>query len=341
MIYTGICEDNHSDPLKLGRIKVRVFGVHTDNKLNEETGRLIKTEDLPWASPCYPANTQSIDGLGDFSVPAQGSIVMIVFLDQELQYPVYMGTIPKMMTELPDFTKGFSDPDKEHPNEEYKNESSLSRLTRNEKIDKTIIKTKKDEVQTGIDCKETAFDQPETKYNTEYPNNRVIETKSGHFIELDDTEGAERIHIYHKSGTNTEYFPDGEQVDVVKATRTTIIVEDDNILIQGNKNIHISGSKNIHIEGSDNILIDGNRDKDIKGDEIDDIQGNMTITVNANSTINTTENTSISTGGNTSISTGGNTSIHSDGETSITADGNTTVDSAGTITVTGSSINLN
>ena len=41
-------------------------------------------------------------------------------------------------------------------------------------------------------------------YNAEYPYNLTYTTKSGHAIELDDTIGVERIHIWHKSGSYEE-----------------------------------------------------------------------------------------------------------------------------------------
>jgi len=309
MIYTGICEDSKSDPLKLGRIKVRVFGVHTEMRTGEVDHKLLTTADLPWASPVYSSTTQSIDGWSDFGVPEEGSIVLVMFLDKDLQHPVYLGTVPKIANELPDFAVGFSDPNREHPKEDYLKESPISRLARNEKIDKTIIQTKKDQVETGVDCKTVTWDEPETPYATKYPYNRVIETRSGHFIELDDTEGVERIHIYHRSGTNSEIHPDGKFVERVADDRVTIIIGDENILIGGDKNIHINGSRNIHIEQSENILIDGDRDKDVSGDETDDIVGNMKITVSGNTEINTTGQTDINSGGDINIAAGGNVKI--------------------------------
>jgi hypothetical protein len=47
-IYRGVVEDNRSDPRKAGRIKVRVFGVHTKKKTkNSEGTEGIPTEELP------------------------------------------------------------------------------------------------------------------------------------------------------------------------------------------------------------------------------------------------------------------------------------------------------
>lgn len=51
--------------------------------------------------------------------------------------------------------------------------------------------------------------EKESEYAAKYPHNKTITTESGHVLELDDTPKAERIHIYHKSGSYIEIFPDG------------------------------------------------------------------------------------------------------------------------------------
>ena len=54
MFYTGICENNN-DPMKLGRVQLRVFGLHTENKNGTDPGgNLLATADLPWALPVMP-----------------------------------------------------------------------------------------------------------------------------------------------------------------------------------------------------------------------------------------------------------------------------------------------
>lgn len=51
--------------------------------------------------------------------------------------------------------------------------------------------------------------EKKTEYAAKYPHNKTITTSSGHVLELDDTPRAERIHVYHKSGSYVEIFPDG------------------------------------------------------------------------------------------------------------------------------------
>ena len=55
----GIVEDIN-DPLKLGRVKVRVYGAHT---LSDGSGKYnIPTSDLGWSNVVLPTNTPTING---------------------------------------------------------------------------------------------------------------------------------------------------------------------------------------------------------------------------------------------------------------------------------------
>lgn len=82
VFFTGVVEDN-SDPLTLGRCKVRCFGFHTEDK------SLIPTKDLPWATVLIHDNTRSPN------IYQNGDWVMGFFTDGNLaQYPVILGMIP-------------------------------------------------------------------------------------------------------------------------------------------------------------------------------------------------------------------------------------------------------
>lgn len=87
-IYQGVVEDI-MDPLKLGRVKVRVFGLHTDDKT------LIPTETLPWAQVATPTTSASISGIGHSPTGLlPGSWVILFFSDPECQYPVVFASFP-------------------------------------------------------------------------------------------------------------------------------------------------------------------------------------------------------------------------------------------------------
>ena len=86
-LYTG-CIENRKDPLKLGRCQVRVVGVHTHDKT------LLPTEDLPWGYPMQPITSAAISGIGQSPVGVvEGTWVIIMFRDEDLQQPIILGTI--------------------------------------------------------------------------------------------------------------------------------------------------------------------------------------------------------------------------------------------------------
>ena len=84
--WIGIIEDR-SDPLGLGRCRVRIFGWHTDNKSQ------LPTKDLPWAQPMLPINNSRT-----FSSPRLGDWVIGFFTDGiSGQAPVMMGVLPGLV----------------------------------------------------------------------------------------------------------------------------------------------------------------------------------------------------------------------------------------------------
>ena len=69
--YTGVVE-SRADPLKIGRCKVRVVGIHTENTA------LLPTKDLPWAIPLQPITSASVSGIGHSPTgPVEGTLVMV------------------------------------------------------------------------------------------------------------------------------------------------------------------------------------------------------------------------------------------------------------------------
>lgn len=82
--FIGTVEDNN-DPLQIGRVKVRCFGYHTDNKND------LSTESLPWAVHIKPTTTGSDISPTGIEV---GTSVFGFFADGVVaQYPIVMGVI--------------------------------------------------------------------------------------------------------------------------------------------------------------------------------------------------------------------------------------------------------
>lgn len=86
--WTGVVEDR-KDPLKTGRVRVRIIGWHPE-KLTE-----LPTEQLPWAIVLLPTS-----GAKSFSGPKEGDWVHGHFLDGEsAQQPVVVGVYPGMVSQ--------------------------------------------------------------------------------------------------------------------------------------------------------------------------------------------------------------------------------------------------
>ena len=87
--FLGEVVNVKDDPLKLGRVRVRVHGVHDDIKN-------IKDADLPWAQIVVPVTQGVHEGKGQYLGILKGTQVFGVFLDgQNSQLPMVIGTVPK------------------------------------------------------------------------------------------------------------------------------------------------------------------------------------------------------------------------------------------------------
>ena len=87
--WIGVVEDVN-DPEKLGRVRIRIFGYHGDDK------EILKTEDLPWALPVLPITSAGLNGIGSAPVgTVPGTWVIGFFLDgKDMQQPAFFGVVP-------------------------------------------------------------------------------------------------------------------------------------------------------------------------------------------------------------------------------------------------------
>lgn len=284
--FLGIVEDRN-DPLKLGRVRVRCMGFHTDDKT------AIPTESLPWAMPIQPITSAAMNGIGQSPLGmVEGTTVIGFFRDGiAAQDPIILGALGGISQTAGNPNKGFTDPNGVYPISDRIGEPDTNRLARNENIEKTIVQSKNDNRIKGIPLANSTetWDEPESPYGAEYTKNHVTETESGHVFEADDTPGKERIHKYHKSGSYEEYQP--------KGNRTTKIVGKDFEIVVSDKNVYIKGSADVTIEGSSNILV--------KGDTNIQVGGNVTANVSGNVSANVSGTTTVDSDGDMSLSTKG------------------------------------
>lgn len=154
-------------------------------------------------------------------------------------------------------TKGFIDPNAEYPTKDYKGQSDTNKLARGD-VKGTIVQEKEKERLKGIQLPNGEFwEEPPVAYKAQYPYNKVTETESGHIIEIDDTAGAERIHVYHKSGTYIEIDPNGSVVRRTKGSSYEIVDKNGYISVTGDASVSVKGSVKVYVGGDADIEVEG------------------------------------------------------------------------------------
>ena len=154
-------------------------------------------------------------------------------------------------------TRGFVDNTATNPTNEYKDRTEINKLATGD-INNTIVSEKTNDRIFG--CKlpnNESFDQPLNPYNGRYPFNRVIQTESGHVIEMDDTPGAERLNIYHTSGTFIELDQSGSIVERTKGSQYRFVDKNDHLSIMGEGRINIGGSMKVYCSGNVDLEVEG------------------------------------------------------------------------------------
>lgn len=109
MFLYGIVEDV-MDPLRLGRVRTRWFGIHTDNKSK------LPTNGLPWSNVMGSINSAGISGVGYAPVGmVPGTMVFGIPIDEGMQEFMIFGTQAGNRAVYGNGSLGFNDPSGEYP----------------------------------------------------------------------------------------------------------------------------------------------------------------------------------------------------------------------------------
>lgn len=267
--FIGVVEDR-TDPDLMGRVKVRAFGYHTEDKTQ------IPTDDLPWASVMLPTTSAGISGIGQNPMLLEGTWVVGFFRDGvSCQDPIVLGSLPGKPMQAANPRVGFNDPNAGHPR--FIGESDLSQLAKdNWQLNqntrrRTDLRTTN--IPTAIPPKVTSVapDEADAYYerqtweepaprngaDSQYPFNSVTEYEGGHVMEYDSTPSSERIMQSHVSGTYYEIYADG--------TRVSKIVQDGMEIVLGKNQIFVKGDYDLTVEGNMKHFVKGNYHLEVNG----------------------------------------------------------------------------
>lgn len=278
----GVVEDRQ-DPLALGRVRARAYGIHTDSLAD------IPTDSLPWATVTEEVNLQL----------AEGDTVLMFFADgRSCQIPIIFAKLPKFFVNKNTPGTGFNDtrPDTTLKNAprpptawSYKSDGSgikvtsantaarnpipsqlgeqtLSGATRYE-IANTVIQQRIDNLDKNIPCATgLTWSEPVPAYNPLYPYNKAYQSESGHIVEIDDTTGNERLAWTHRTGTFMEWYPSGSRVQKVTKSNYSITMGDDYVHIMGRCLITVGQGAYVKVIGDANIECDNDLNIGVGGD---------------------------------------------------------------------------
>lgn len=277
LFFIGAVEANGEARLE-GRVKVRAFGIHG-------TQQQVPTDMLPWAIVAQGGYDPNV-------VPKINSWVYGMFLDgRDAQQPMVLGLIPtQYQTEINPEANGWGvipgvggDVDALGSTPTDYGSPQNSPLARGERTEDTHVLQQEIGRTLSVPIAGPdgdTWDEPGSAYNAQYPRNRVIST-ANHSIELDDTEGAERIMIHHKSGSFVQIDSRGTTVEKT--------VSDKYEVMDRKQHVVVGGQSTVTIMGNSYVKVLGNKIEEITGDLQTLVHGEYHLSVGGQATINASE----------------------------------------------------
>lgn len=285
--FIGVVEDRW-DPEEMGRVRVRIVGVHSDDKSQ------VPTNTLPWATVMTPTTSPSVSEVATTPALLPGSWVVGFFHDGELkQDPIIMGSLPGKPGEKRSTDVGFTDPGGVYPR--YINRADTPFEARSSTYTESSTYNKKkakrvDTVPTATRPRITsvADDKADAEYELvtwdefpvmnnhvpRYPFNHVRKSENGIVEEIDDTPGNTRYSMTHPAGTYEEVYKDGSRALHVEGYQ--------NVFIKKGCNIFITGDTNLTVDGNMSHYVTGNYKLEVGGDYTRMVHGSMQTKVGKN-----------------------------------------------------------
>lgn len=364
--YRAIVEEN-IDPLDIGRVRVRIIGMHSLDPA------ITPTSELPWAEPClslYYSGGQNIknqtnssnaryspDGTtftppqrttetyvpkfqdtvmknegsgGFFTVPRKGTLVWLFFDVSNHMRPQYWGTAPKKADWLAQRAKISSDvANKQNEISEIRN-----------------LFTPDTSTHKGSSC--AAGASVATKINkprlqvadlSNIPNSQISSFTSpgGVTYIIVNEDGKEKTYIIHKG--YLEYTDDVGQRKVVVGM-TEGVANDLEQAVANNFELHIGGDFDIYVKKSHFIQVDGDAEINVKGNAGIHAGKDIDLISDASINIDAKNGINMHAGGNLQFHAGKNILGKVDGDYSVGIGGNHSVSVGASLEIASTDMHL-
>ncbi|MBX6771399.1 MAG: VgrG-related protein [Chloroflexi bacterium] len=129
-------------------------------------------------------------------------------------------------------------------------------------------------------------------------NQRIIKTRAGHIITLDDTAGAETISIVDKTGNNLIKIESASNKITIKANGdiaidsqgTTSVTAHQNVTVEAQEEATVKARKDVNVQADGNASVQANGKLNLNASEVNvEAKGAMTLKTNGVLTIQGTE----------------------------------------------------
>jgi len=237
-------------------------------------------------------------------------------------------------------TSTFADRTGQLPKQEYENSSSVN------------FSAKRNHTSHYLDLAGTVAGVSVGEYSSgiasRYPLNQVIETRSGHVIEYNDTPENPRILIKHTSGSGIDMRPDGTmvvsskgdgKVEVNHGGHKLVVTGDGQLHFTGDLNLNVGGDFNVNVGGSYNVQAK-EETKTINGPSRDLYFGNKYTSIVGSRQDITTENYTSAALGFRDVYTKGDHKTAVEGGATISAKGSFNMSSQAQLTQSAPDMNI-
>ena len=116
-----------------------------------------------------------------------------------------------------------------------------------------------------------------TSEKAEYGKVFVFDTKSGHVLLVDETEGNKRILIQHANGSYDSMTDLGDKIEKAKKDKYVFVLGNMIVNIGSDKVEIVSGSTTVEIDGSRSEKIGGHSHVDVSEDDLKKIGGDRVL----------------------------------------------------------------
>ena len=229
------------------------------------------------ASTYYALGSNAVGGNGSVLANAPAPLPVSSLNSSNTNYA---GSLNNPKLGSPD---AFTDPNAVYPTCDYSGRQDTNQLaTNNDSLNGSPLPDKdKNRVKdiTIANQYDVNWDEPPSAFKAKYPYNHVKQTESGHVVEFDDTPNAERIHIWHRTGTYVEIDQYGTVSYKVKGDNYEVMARNSNVYVGGNYNVTVEGAHNLQIKNTLNVEVLGHTTVNLKGNA--DINVSETLNLKA------------------------------------------------------------